>query len=410
MAALGIRRLVIGLVRAAARVGRASSPRRIVSRMNGYNFTERVRKILAMAREEAVRLHHEYVGTEHILLGLILEGEGVAAAVLQSLNVDLEEIQQKIEETVKKGKAQQGTGPDLPYTSRAKKVLELAMSEARELNHSYVGTEHILLGLIREEKGIAAVVLSDVGIELPVARAEVLRLLGTDVAQHAPPGPQRGSGEPTREKTSKRTQSDSHPLEKTLTSVYLERAASQRRPASERRLWAKTAAAFEDSAGTQDPIRAPKDLQSLPPAEWATDRARAVIGRARAEAATRRSRHIDPEHLLIALLQEEGGMASTVLDHLAIDLPALQRAAAGAIEETLASDEPYDLDVSYSPLAESALRHAFHETRVARERRVGTDHLLLGLLLETSAPASRVLTDAGLRDDSVRDERSRIAG
>src|SRR6267143_926913 len=124
--------------------------------MNGYNFTDRVRKVLAMAREEAARLHHEYVGTEHILLGLIREGEGVAATVLQNLSVELDEIQQKIEETVKKGKAAQTTGPDLPYTSRAKKVLELAMSEARELSHSYVGTEHLLLGLLREEKGIAA--------------------------------------------------------------------------------------------------------------------------------------------------------------------------------------------------------------------------------------------------------------
>src|ERR1051326_2751156 len=134
--------------------------------MNGYNFTDRVRKVLQMAREEAARLHHEYVGTEHILLGLIREGEGVAAAVLTNLNVDLEEIQQKIEETVKKGKAPAAAGPDLPYTSRAKKVLELAMSEARELNHSYVGTEHLLLGLLREEKGIAAQVLTDAGVNL----------------------------------------------------------------------------------------------------------------------------------------------------------------------------------------------------------------------------------------------------
>src|SRR2546427_190244 len=139
--------------------------------MNGYNFTDRVRKVLQMAREEAARLHHEYVGTEHILLGLIREGEGVAAAVLTNLNVDLEEIQQKIEETVKKGKAAAAAGPDLPYTSRAKKVLELAMSEARELNHSYVGTEHLLLGLLREEKGIAAQVLTDAGVNLEQARA-----------------------------------------------------------------------------------------------------------------------------------------------------------------------------------------------------------------------------------------------
>jgi ATP-dependent Clp protease ATP-binding subunit ClpC len=149
--------------------------------MNGYNFTERVRKVLAMAREEAARLHHEYVGTEHILLGLIREGEGVAATVLQNLNVELDEVQQKIEDTVRKGKAVQATGPDLPYTSRAKKVLELAMAEARELNHSYVGTEHLLLGLLREEKGIAAQVLTEAGVSLEAARAETLRILGTDV-------------------------------------------------------------------------------------------------------------------------------------------------------------------------------------------------------------------------------------
>src|SRR5512138_3184095 len=147
--------------------------------MNGYNFTERVRKVLAMAREEAARLHHEYVGTEHILLGLIREGEGVAAAVLQNLSVDLDEIQSKIEETVKKGKAAQTTGPDLPYTSRAKKVLELAMSEARELSHSYVGTEHLLLGLLAESKGIAAQVLVEAGAKLEVTRNEVLRILGS---------------------------------------------------------------------------------------------------------------------------------------------------------------------------------------------------------------------------------------
>jgi len=157
--------------------------------MNGYNFTDRVRKVLQMAREEAARLHHEYVGTEHILLGLIREGEGVAAAVLTNLNVDLEEIQQKIEETVKKGKAAAAAGPDLPYTSRAKKVLELAMSEARELNHSYVGTEHLLLGLLLEGEGIAAHVLVDLGATLPKVRAEIDRLL-VSIGAEAPPGPE----------------------------------------------------------------------------------------------------------------------------------------------------------------------------------------------------------------------------
>jgi ATP-dependent Clp protease ATP-binding subunit ClpC len=172
--------------------------------MNGYNFTDRVRKVLQMAREEAARLHHEYVGTEHILLGLIREGEGVAAAVLTNLNVDLEDIQQKIEETVKKGKAAAAAGPDLPYTSRAKKVLELAMTEARELNHSYVGTEHLLLGLLREEKGIAAQVLTDAGVNLEQSRAETLRLLGSDMPQaSAGGGSSQPSATPKSEKKSK---------------------------------------------------------------------------------------------------------------------------------------------------------------------------------------------------------------
>src|SRR6266487_3075366 len=172
--------------------------------MNGDNFTDRVRKVLQMARGEAARLHHEYVGTENILLGLIREGEGVAAAVLTNLNVDLEEIQQKIEETVKKGKAAAAAGPDLPYTSRAKKVLELAMSEARELNHSYVGTEHLLLGLLREEKGIAAQVLTDAGVNLEQARAETLRLLGSEMPSGpAPSGSGAQAPSPKSEKKSK---------------------------------------------------------------------------------------------------------------------------------------------------------------------------------------------------------------
>src|SRR3954466_9116279 len=173
--------------------------------MNGYNFTERVRKVLTMAREEAARLHHEYVGTEHILLGLIREGEGVAATVLQNLNVELEEIQQKIEETVKKGKAGQASGPDLPYTSRAKKVLELAMSEARELRHSYVGTEHLLLGLLREEKGIAAQVLTDAGVNLEAARAETLRILGTDAPQQQGAGASAAQPQPSTPKGEKKS-------------------------------------------------------------------------------------------------------------------------------------------------------------------------------------------------------------
>ena len=149
--------------------------------MNANNFTERVRTVLAMAQEEAARLHHEYVGTEHILLAIVREGESVAATVVQNFRVELDEIQRRLEETVKKGRAAPSAGPNLPYTSRAKKVLELAMTEATRLHHSYVGTEHLLLGLMAEGRGIAAQVLDSVGVTLDKARAEVLQVLGTEL-------------------------------------------------------------------------------------------------------------------------------------------------------------------------------------------------------------------------------------
>jgi hypothetical protein len=160
--------------------------------MNGYNFTERVRQTLAFSREEAVRLHHEHVGPEHLLLGLIREGHGVAAAVIENLNVDAAAIRNSVEAIVKTGASDIPTGPDLPYTSRAKKVLEFSMSEAREMKHSYVGTEHLLLGLLREEKGIGAQVLTSFGITLEKARAETTSVLGSaEAAVREPKNPLR---------------------------------------------------------------------------------------------------------------------------------------------------------------------------------------------------------------------------
>ena len=151
-----------------------------------YNFTDRVRKVLAMAREEAIRLKHDYVGTEHILLGLIREGEGVAAAVLANLSADLDELKRLVEGNIRTGKSSSSIG-ELPYTTQAKNVLEHAMAETEELNHTYVGTEHLLLGLLRQEKGLAAKVLGEAGIGLDGARAETLKLLGTDMPASGTP-------------------------------------------------------------------------------------------------------------------------------------------------------------------------------------------------------------------------------
>lgn len=165
--------------------------------MNGYNFTERVRTALRAARDQALELGHEYVGTEHILLGLLEDQDGVAAAVLKSTAVGREALRDTVLGFVRRGDGTMARGPDLPYTSRAKKVLELSMAHARELQHSYVGTEHLLLGLIAEEKGIGAQVLRNAGLTLEKTRAEIVRLLGTEMPEKAG-SPTVPSGAPQR--------------------------------------------------------------------------------------------------------------------------------------------------------------------------------------------------------------------
>jgi len=143
-------------------------------------FTDRARKVMALANQEAQRFNHEYIGTEHILLGLVKEGSGVGANVLKNLEVDLRKVRLEVEKLVKSGPDMVTMGK-LPQTPRAKKVIEYAIEEARNLNHNYVGTEHLLLGLLREQDGVAAQVLMNLGIKLEEVREEVLNLLGAGV-------------------------------------------------------------------------------------------------------------------------------------------------------------------------------------------------------------------------------------
>ena len=140
-------------------------------------FTDRARKVMQLANQEAQRFNHEYIGTEHMLLGLVKEGTGVAANVLKNLGVDLRKIRLEVEKLVQSGPEMITMGK-LPQTPRAKKVIEFSMEEARNLNHNFVGTEHILLGLLREHEGVAAQVLMNLDLKLEDVREEVLNLLG----------------------------------------------------------------------------------------------------------------------------------------------------------------------------------------------------------------------------------------
>jgi len=150
-------------------------------------FTERVRKVMSYARQEALRLHHDYIGTEHILLGIVKEGEGVAAVVLTNLGINLDDLRRAVENAVPSGFETLVLG-EVPLNQEAKSALNYAVDEARKMNHSYVGTEHLLLGLLREERGVACQVLQSVGVDIDLVRQETIRLLSGDKGS----GPAKG--------------------------------------------------------------------------------------------------------------------------------------------------------------------------------------------------------------------------
>ncbi|HEX6052966.1 MAG TPA: Clp protease N-terminal domain-containing protein, partial [Gemmatimonadaceae bacterium] len=293
--------------------------------MNGYNFTDRVRRVLARAREEAGRLRHEYVGTEHILLGLTGESEGITATVLHNMGADRLAMRDKIEEIVRPGTEDRNPGPDLPYTSRAKKVLELAMGEARILHHSYVGTEHLLLGLLAEQKGIAAQVMVESGVTLEKARAETLRLLGTPPVRPATP--------------------------ESLTAIP--HAAA---PGYARSRGHYGVALVDDFTG----------------------RAREALRAAYAEAAARDAAVVELSHVLLGLAVREDGMAAVLFDQVA---GSRQRVAAALVERLPESGQtPTNKTLPLAEDTQRALDQALLEASKDGHRRAGTQHLLLAVL------------------------------
>jgi ATP-dependent Clp protease ATP-binding subunit ClpC len=175
-------------------------------------FTDRARKVMALANQEAQRFNHEYIGTEHILLGLVKEGSGVGANVLKNLDVDLRKVRLEVEKLVKSGPDMVTMGK-LPQTPRAKKVIEYAIEEARALNHNYVGTEHLLLGLLREQDGVAAQVLMNLGLKLGEVREEVLNLLGAGMDVDDTVGAGGGGGATPSERGGKNAKSKTPALD-----------------------------------------------------------------------------------------------------------------------------------------------------------------------------------------------------
>jgi ATP-dependent Clp protease ATP-binding subunit ClpA len=216
-------------------------------------FTDRARRVVVLAQEEARMLNHNYIGTEHILLGLIHEGEGVAAKALESLGISLEAVRQQVEEMI--GQGQEAPSGHIPFTPRAKKVLELSLREALELGSDYIGTEHILLGLLREGEGVAAQVLVSLGAGLDRTREQVIRLIDA------------GAGEPVRRQRAARIEGSLDLLEEVVRRLG---AIDTRLAAIERHLGiapSQPAAAADPSAPAEPgpPDEAAPPEESAPP-------------------------------------------------------------------------------------------------------------------------------------------------
>jgi ATP-dependent Clp protease ATP-binding subunit ClpA len=302
-----------------------------------------------LAREEAARLNHEYVGTEHILLGLIREGEGVAATIIRNIGADLNALELTIELIVKKGRPESPKPTDLPYTSRAKKVLELAMSEAREFKHSYVGTEHLLLGLLREEKGIGAQVLTDSGVTLANARAEMVNVLGGER-----PSAHRSASEPPPQLS------------------------------------------FSSSSGELTPELSP----DLP------ERVRAVMREGRNIGTELGSAEFLPIHVAIALLRHGDGLANAVLDRLHCDRAELLRRLENDAKRVARPPAP-EQEATVGPEMIEWQR----QFDVVRWRLSAPDTLrLLLALLETRPEIAAAFEAQGVNPTRLRAEAKRMSG
>ena len=291
-------------------------------------FNEHAKHVVTAARAEATRLGSEYVRTEHILLGLCREPEGIAARTLVNLGANIEALVSEIERQVQPG-TKVISGDDIAFTPRAKNVLELAVIEARRFDHSYIGTEHILIGLLKEGEGIAVKVLQDMKIDLGNIQAEVIRLLG--------------------------------------------------------------------------------DLKGRPSAwERFTQHAKHVIIAAREEAERLGSKYVCSEHILLGLCREPEGIVARALENLEIDIEALvteiaQQAQPGA---AIVSEG----NIAFTPRAMKVLEFARQEARSFKHNRIGTEHILLGLLQEGDGIGAKVFQEMKIDVDRVEAEVIRLLG
>jgi ATP-dependent Clp protease ATP-binding subunit ClpA len=305
-------------------------------------FNDRAKRVLALAQDEAIRFNHNYIGTEHLLLGLVREGEGVAARAMDSLGVDLSQIRRSVESLIGRG-ASTMPPSEITLAPQTKQVINYAIEESRKLGHSHVGTEHLLLGIVRQGESTAAKVLASLGVELEKIRHQVIVQLG----QQAPAG---ASPPPT----------------------------------------AQSASAFASLAG---------------PFERFNDRAKKVLAFAQEEAIRLKHNYIGTEHLLLGLVREGESVAARVLNTLGVELSKVRTAVEFIIGPGDAANMPSSpSEITISPRAKTVIEFAMDEARKLGHRHVGPEHLLLGLVREGQGIASGVIESLGVTMAKVRQQ------
>lgn len=311
---------------------------------------------MQLANEEAHRFDHEYIGPEHLLLGLIEEGSGVAANVLKNLHVDLGKLRLDVERLMRKGEftAPQGTLPQSPAT---KKVIDYATEEARALRHNYLGSEHLLLGLLHGPEGIAAEVLRNCGLTLENVRAQILSLLGWGIPDF-PTAKVGGRIEEPREDT----------------------AAS-------------------------DPSRAGESLLTT---KRLNDHARSVIQLAEKAASRFNHEYLGTEHFLLGLVQEGSWVVEEVLRHLHVDSRRIHRNVNDLFHR--GPDRIATGSRPSTPKARNVLEYATEEAGRMHHNYVGAEHILLGLLREEECVAAQILNGCGVRLEGAREEILSLIG
>jgi ATP-dependent Clp protease ATP-binding subunit ClpA len=411
------------------------------------NFTDRARKVMQLANREARHFNHEYIGTEHILLGLVLEGAGVAANVLKNLDIDTSKIRREVEKVV-----QHGTGGEqvvtgrLPHTPWAKKVLDFSVEESRNLNHNYVGTEHILLGLLREGQGVAAQVLTNVGLKLEEVREEVLNLLGHNLPNENSSKLNQPSSLPSDPRTQELDEEINRlnlEKENAIADQDFNKAAELRDRVIElkrhrakiilavaykipKELQPATTEIYPVSDLTSADLNAPPqqptgdggislDIQFLSaenplsspqteePYPRFTDRSRKAMQLANQEAQRLNHEYIGTEHILLGLVKEGMGVAANVLKNLDIDLPKIRLEVEKIVQHGPDGEQVVMGRLPHTPRAKKVIAYSVEEARNLNHNYVGTEHLLLGLLREHEGVAAQVLLNLGVKLEDLRE-------